>query len=153
MKKISLLAVLLLSILMAAAQSTTTSQISTTGTTSQNSNAMVDWTVGQTITHHGTDGNTVVSSGFQQGQLEVVSIAGPAAQAFPVAVYPNPVANELTIETPARDEDYRIFNQGGQLIKQGKIKAEKTQVDFSGLPSGSYFLQLNTNKTHKIIKH
>jgi len=153
MKKISLLAVLLLSILIAAAQSTTTSQISSTGTTSQSSNAMVDWTVGQTITHHGTEGNPVVAPGFHQGELQVESITGPEEHMFPVAVYPNPVSSELTIETPSRDQDYRVFNQGGQLIIQGKLKTDKTRDDFSGLSSGTYFLQLNNSKTHKIIKH
>ncbi|MFA6923373.1 MAG: YCF48-related protein [Bacteroidales bacterium] len=74
-----------------------------------------------------------------------------------IMLYPNPVADKLTLELPqtSKQSTITIYNiNGAELIKQQAI-TNKTQIDISTLPSGIYFVKLITDKTvevRKIIK-
>ena len=65
-------------------------------------------------------------------------------------VYPNPVANTLTIvrkdsfgETEANG-DYQIINLLGQTLLTGKTTAQR--LDVSALPQGSYVLKVGAEQ-------
>jgi len=59
-----------------------------------------------------------------------------------VMVYPNPVTNELTIETPANNEsvNFEIINSMGAVIYYGSF-IQKTTVQTSGFAAGIYVIK------------
>ena len=61
-----------------------------------------------------------------------------------VAIYPNPTADYIIIETseiPA-NSFLSIMNFCGQVLITRQIIESKTQIDISNLPSGVYFIRL-----------
>uniref|UniRef100_A0AAU6WPH0 T9SS type A sorting domain-containing protein n=1 Tax=Chryseobacterium endophyticum TaxID=1854762 RepID=A0AAU6WPH0_9FLAO len=70
-----------------------------------------------------------------------------------VSFFPNPVKNELHIQTTDRKDGYyyQVYNMSGQLVKSGKFENNKT--DLSNLATGAYLLRINdSNEIVKIIK-
>ncbi len=65
-------------------------------------------------------------------------------------VYPNPVADELSIETVAPPLSIEVYNELGQLVKQ----SSGTKLSTRQLPNGIYFLKLqleNALLVHKFF--
>lgn len=61
-----------------------------------------------------------------------------------VNVYPNPVENQLWIETDTRMIGYSIMDQSGRLVAQTNSILERGPVDVSFLSAGTYFLSIQT---------
>ena len=59
-----------------------------------------------------------------------------------IAIYPNPVKNELTIKIPgeACNGKYTVFNLYGQIVQQNKTINCKTSINVSALAKGVYVL-------------
>lgn len=57
----------------------------------------------------------------------------------------------LSISTSGRQDEYRIFTSAGLSLSSGKF-SDKTEVDLSEFPSGSYILQLSSGKTLHFLK-
>lgn len=73
-----------------------------------------------------------------------------------IAVYPNPVSDELFIEISGDKQPvyYEIYNATGQLVVKGYFSG-KTIVETSGFSSGTYFVRLVTgqeNHYRKVIR-
>ena len=66
-----------------------------------------------------------------------------------IAVFPNPFAAVLTIESEAA-ENYSIYNMNGQIIQSG-IVSSKTTLDCSNWQTGIYVLRI-AEKSIKIVK-
>ncbi len=87
---------------------------------------------------------------------------GPAAvkdnPELQLAVYPNPVATTLTVESGEKHNlRFRLVNSLGQAVASGVVSSGKNRIDFSGLTPGLYFLLLNEtgngwSKHYKIVK-
>ena len=68
-----------------------------------------------------------------------------------IRVYPNPATNQLIIEGIVLDrKEIRIFNTLGQEFQNIKL-IDNTTIDVTNLPTGMYFLKLNTG-TKKFYK-
>jgi len=71
------------------------------------------------------------------------------------AYYPNPVKNILNLSYEQNITNVAVYNVLGQEIITKKSDANQTQVDMSGLASGTYIVRVtadNTTKTFKVIK-
>ncbi|MNL41581.1 hypothetical protein D3C87_1639970 [compost metagenome] len=81
------------------------------------------------------------------------------AGGFLMAVYPNPVQNELTIEAQAVETTVEslvlISEQTGQIAKEAtvkdlkqdnKLQGDKILLNVADLPRGTYYLQLITKE-------
>jgi len=69
-------------------------------------------------------------------------------------IYPNPVTNNITIETSEKST-IEILNIPGQTIKKFKIKDNIIDIDISDFASGVYIIRAQTEKgitTKKFIK-
>lgn len=69
--------------------------------------------------------------------------------------YPNPVKDVLHLSHDQNISDVAVFNLLGQQVITKAIDANATQIDMSGLASGSYLVKVtsdNQTKTIKIIK-
>jgi hypothetical protein len=68
-------------------------------------------------------------------------------QSFIISVFPNPVVSELYVEIKERDiVSYTIYNQIGQVVKQGKMQ-NSSSIDVHFFPKGMYYLQIVGKKT------
>ena len=70
-----------------------------------------------------------------------------------IIVYPNPVGNELIIESIDQNErrDFEILNSIGQVVYRG-IVLDKTVVRTSGFSSGIYIVKLENGKNYEFKK-
>lgn len=68
-------------------------------------------------------------------------------------VYPNPAENFLSIAGDSIIKDATIYSASGQLISTiTRPKNKGMTINVSSLPSGIYFLQINTRATYTFIK-
>ena len=68
-----------------------------------------------------------------------------------ISVYPNPVTNIVTIESP-RDAVIEITNIQGQLVKTLAATGNKTDIDVSSLANGVYVVEVRTNEGVSVEK-
>lgn len=73
-----------------------------------------------------------------------------------VQVFPNPTSGLLTLsfDKPVGKGLYQVFSLSGKILMKGNL-AQKTQLDISAMPSGTYLLEIkidNLDETWKIIK-
>lgn len=83
----------------------------------------------------------------------VLSIDDLVAKGF--SYYPNPVKDELKLSAKELIENLTVYNQMGQRIKSVSPSLIKTSLDFSDLPTGTYFVRAkvgNSSGSFKIIK-
>lgn len=71
-------------------------------------------------------------------------------------MYPNPVRDQLIIETSGGNETvtYEIYNSFGQIVQKGSF-IEKTIIQISSFSTGIYFVKLlngNSTEVKKIVK-
>ena len=66
-----------------------------------------------------------------------------------ISVYPNPVTNELNIESDKKIESASIYTVDGRLIN---TFINTTKINFSNYPKGNYILMINYGKMTKTIK-
>jgi len=111
----------------------------------------IAWTMGELAIGNYTVGSLFLSQGFHQGNMEVTSIWG-AQPEFVLKAYPNPVMDMLIVETEKQDLAYRLVDVNGHVLENGIINSTSFELDFSSFPSGIYFLWVEENQTHKIIK-
>lgn len=124
----------------------------TAGNYSESGTASLSWTIGETVVESVSDGTNILTQGFQQGNLSVTLLIDEAELNYKVKVYPNPVENMLNVETDKAGVDYQLLNISGQAVSNGKLENTTQEINFSDLPAGTYFLKINNEKTHKIIK-
>jgi hypothetical protein len=76
-------------------------------------------------------------------------------QTINFSISPNPVSNELLLKSNEKLSDYRfaICNTIGQSIKAISFKKTNDEIKFnvSDLPSGIYYLKINTSKYSKSL--
>ena len=111
----------------------------------------IAWTLGELAIGNYTVGSLFLTQGFHQGNLEVTSIGGMQAE-FVLKAYPNPVMDVLIVETEKQNLAYRLVDVNGNILGNGTIISSSFELDFSSFPSGIYFLWVEENQTHKIIK-
>lgn len=61
-----------------------------------------------------------------------------------VSIYPNPALDRVYIHADSEIKQVSLFNVAGQKIKSIQINQQLVQLDVSDIPSGSYFLLINT---------
>lgn len=68
-------------------------------------------------------------------------------------IYPNPVANELTISTPNQIHKLSITDVvGRQVYEWNNEKSDKINIDVSHLKTGNYILKVKTNDGLQVTK-
>lgn len=72
-----------------------------------------------------------------------------------IKIYPNPSSGIIFIETPKDNLTYTIMNIYGEVLLVHTNRSNKTQLNLSKLPKGTYFMQIQYNQrivtTQKII--
>lgn len=66
--------------------------------------------------------------------------------------YPNPVKNELVINSKTEITSIEIFNVLGEKITVTKENSVKTKIHFNNQPSGIYFVKVYSNNNVETLK-
>jgi hypothetical protein len=69
-----------------------------------------------------------------------------------VLVYPNPVSDVVTIETPIALNNLVILNAQGQVVSNLKLTKTETTLNVSSLSNGMYYLEFTGDDNQKVIK-
>jgi hypothetical protein len=115
-------------------------------------NTLASRTIGEVATETFISSTHTVSQGFHEENLLVDRINEIFLNDYSIKVYPNPTSDFLTIEAGVLNKEFRIIDIDGRIRLSGYVISELQQIDFTGLPAGTYFFQVEKHKTHKIIK-
>ena len=129
--------------------------VSATGGVYSDANLNVSWSVGEVAIETFTDGNYVLTQGFQQPGLVLVGLEDFDEQFSKIKVYPNPTSEYVRMDLNVDIENlsYRVVDAGGKVIESNKIQNPSVKISFNTVESGLYLIQLMEGKqTKKIIK-
>ena len=72
-----------------------------------------------------------------------------------LTVYPNPVSQLLNVQWKQQEigTTYKLINHLGNVVLQGQISDNQTQVDVSSLTSGIYMLSTSLSTTKVLVAH
>jgi len=93
----------------------------------------------------------------KSSQLGVVSLRNEHEATF--TIHPNPVSMLATLTYTSKDDapqPYQVLNANGMIVLNGMVRGNETSfIDFSQLPSGIYYFQMNIggkDVTRKVVK-
>ncbi len=127
----------------------------------QGTSATLSWTLGEPVTETFSNGNNILTQGFQQSKYTIVNIEEINDNAHQINVYPNPSNDLINIEYKKEHKDMiiELFDvQGRKLVsKEMKNNETKKQINLNSFSIADYFLRISTKdgellKTFKIIK-
>jgi len=156
MKAILLLTALYLAV-NANAQQTTPQVIATSGNVSQQGNASISYTIGETVTPTATNGTTIITQGYQQPHYNI-TLLPPYQNTLPnIQIFPNPTTDQLQItfdnEQELQTTIYLTDAAGKQIANQTYTALPKTTLNYpmQQVAAGKYFLTIEL-LNHKKIK-
>ncbi|WP_121049109.1 T9SS type A sorting domain-containing protein [Lacinutrix venerupis] len=98
-------------------------------------------------------GNTrIFNSTIDLGAYEydsTLSVDAVSLSTNSIKLYPNPATDVVNIKTNQTIENVSVFNVNGQKVLE---IANQSQINISNLPTGMYFLNINTNQSNQTIK-
>lgn len=125
----------------------------TSGSHFTGSTGTVSYSVGQVVYTSNIGTNGSVSQGVQQGyEISTIGINKTSLK-IAFSVYPNPTADNLTLKISDYGNEklfYQLRNMKGQLLINGQIVAQQTQINMSSLPSATYFAHVVDSENKKI---
>jgi len=159
MKTLTLLSVFIFIISTTFCQNTNLEVISTGGDYMKKANSSLSWTIGEIATETLSDTSNILTQGFQQSKLTVISIKENEIPEFDIKVYPNPTKYLLSIEIDSEEiNDFQImlFDLSGKKISQTKMTEKKKNIDMNIYPTSTYILKITKKEkeisSYKIIK-
>ena len=118
------------------------------GGESTGENFNISYSIGQLFYTTNTGNNGSVTQGIQQ-VYQITTMVGICQTDLRLEVYPNPTTNflKLVVEDKKLENlEYQLYDLKGKLIKNKKVKASKTDIDMSLLPTSSYLMYVNNNE-------
>ena len=97
--------------------------------------------------HYECSGAT--ANGIRIDNVELTSVESVAENEISFNVYPNPVENQLLIETEKEITNITIFTVNGVMMYEGRYN--EGGIDISGLNAGVYFVKVAIDN-HEIIE-
>jgi len=145
------------------AQSLTPTVFSTSGSTFENANFSLSYTIGEAITATVSTNNNILTQGFQQPVYDVVSNITDYANSLSVNtnVFPNPTDKLVHVEFNAPENKKAVmylYDISGKVISTETLQANIVQtINLENAATGQYHLKITdvSNQllsTHKIQK-
>lgn len=134
--------------------------ISTSGDhyVSEEANAQISWSLGETIIETQIKLDGILTQGFHQTHLVYVSVPHPPLLVESIKIYPNPFEIDLTIElTKALDDPIlNILDLSGRAVISDDLSIGINRIDTKELVPGFYTIQIKSSDNnifnHKLIK-
>ena len=132
-------------------QVTSPSLVSSSGDSYSNSNANMDFSVGEIVieTHQN---NEILTQGFHQEILQIST--GISELDIVTKVYPNPTSDFVIVELENDNNgEILIYDINGKLMISDKLDNERIkQFDFSKFSQGNYLLHINIKNKQDVYK-
>ena len=145
-------------ILFCAALTSAQEVIAPQGESYSNSSGEIQFTLGEMMISTFENGTNTMTQGFHQTKLIISGIEDYASY-FEVAIYPNPVLNQLTIKFTDIQFGYHIdlLDVNGKLVGTQPLVGLESTIDVRALAAGIYMLLLKDEegqflKTYQIHK-
>lgn len=128
------------------------SLVSSGGDTFKNSNAQIEWTLGELATETYTNG-VYLTQGFLQGspvRLVGINEANVFPNQFSATIYPSPFLNSFRIRLQENIQDIlsvKIYDQLGQSLLTVENIATDEEINLSGKAAGIYLVLIYTGTT------
>ncbi|MEX0812328.1 MAG: T9SS type A sorting domain-containing protein [Chitinophagales bacterium] len=117
------------------------------------SGGTVAYSVGQVVYTTNTSTSGTVSQGVQQ-TYEISSVGIKETELnISLSVFPNPTADNLTLQISDYNNEqlsYQLFDLQGRLLNKGQVTTQQTQINTSGLPSATYFINVINQENKKV---
>lgn len=129
--------------------------ISSAGGQGKGTTIELSWTIGEPVIETFSNGNTILTQGFNQSNLKVTAIDEISLSGFKLQVYPNPVSLKLNLEVMKGDQEnlsYELFSSDGRLISRSLFNVLPGQINMETYSSGSYLLKISDKKGKLIQK-
>ena len=132
-------------------QVTSPSLVSSSGDSYSNSNANMDFSVGEIVieTHQN---NEILTQGFHQEILQIST--GVLELNVVTKVYPNPTTNIVVVELEKEiSGEILVYDINGKLMLSDKLDNERIkQFDLSKFSQGNYLLHINVKNKQDVYK-
>jgi hypothetical protein len=74
-------------------------------------------------------------------------------QGFNSKIFPNPFSEKIEIQMPSNADYFiQLLNSIGQIIYSEKLNGSRTFINTEQLPSGAYFLRINSDQTMETVQ-
>lgn len=130
--------------------------LASAGNYSEAGGISLSWTLGEVAVTKLSQGDLVLTQGFQQSFLNNVGIAKDPIR-WQIIAYPNPVKDELRIQFDVTDPtDYLVEIQdvSGRLLSQEQYKqvapGDIISVEMSPYSQGVYFFRISTTDREQV---
>ena len=121
--------------------------------------AKLTWTIGEPITETAVGTNTMLTQGFNQGDLIITLIRNSEIPDFILKVFPNPTNDHLRISAGNSDPEnlkYVLIDLGGKVLIEKNLTGKESDISVGNLSPSTYFLKVYQNnkeiKVFKIVK-
>jgi hypothetical protein len=133
--------------------------IAVSGDNYQNSDASLNWTIGEIATETINNADNTLTQGFQQGYISVTSISEVPGSNISITVFPNPASSfviiKLSNEIP-EGLQFALYTLDGQELLKRDIKTSEEVIDLQNLDPSVYLLKvfnaLNVFNVSEIVK-
>lgn len=146
----------------AAAQSLSPTVLSSSGGFGSSDGTSLGWTTGEVMVRTFSDGSTLLTQGFHQGNLTVSTAVDEMSEsAMDVQIYPNPVDDILNVEFKNMVDQtiqVKLVDLTGKTVlrKEFSQPSNAVRLNLNSVSSGSYMLEVRAadkRKVFKIVKH
>jgi len=144
-------------LLLFATQVSAQQVISAGGESFSNSTAKICFTVGETVVGTLIAGDQIITQGFQQSRLTILSIEETPGLNFSIQAFPNPVIQQLKLQIEGFDDPeslyYCVYDISGRLLVLQNLTGNVTNVEFEDLEPAIYIICIyKGNEVQKTIK-
>lgn len=131
--------------------------IATSGDYLESGDMSIQFTIGELATETLNNDEVTITQGFNQPTFTITSIEDNPLVNIDIEVFPNPVAEilSLKIDKPYDDIRWVLFDIDGKQIKKGELE-NGNQIEFQEFSQGTYILTVmkedNMIESFRVIK-
>jgi len=128
--------------------------IGTQGSSSSNSDCILDYTIGEVIIAFGQDTDNHLTQGFHQPKLSITMVE-EFTNELDINVFPNPV-NEfinIHIDNYIQGCTIQLYDLLGKELMSVSILDNRISIPFHGYSTGSYLLVICSKDKQKLITY
>jgi hypothetical protein len=133
--------------------------VTTSGGYAESTSAIITWTIGEPVTETICGTNSILTQGFNQGDLIITLVKNPEESGLILKIFPNPAHDRINIsvvQTEIEDLRYVLTNINGKVLINNKLQSHKTDIPVSQLSPALYLLKIYNGRkeigSYKIIK-
>ena len=154
------------------AQTINNNVIASGGTSLKKGNMQLEYTLGETCINTLSSSSNKITQGFHQPNIVVARIAASElpeniseltstsdekiAEDLSLNIFPNPTTDFVNITSESTVEiNLTLIDASGKIIQNLKHNSNQTQIDFTSIKAGTYFIVAqsgNAKNTYKVIK-